>query len=158
VLIDYGPDYRYYQSDITRTFPISGKFTDEQTRVYQIVLDSQKAALEKIKPGATFSDLEETVHEVLDRHAYAKFLIHGVSHYVGMSTHDVGKSAPLEPGVVITVEPGVYLQDKGIGVRIEDTVLVTRDGYEILTGEVPKEIAEIERLMTEKGLSEAIRN
>ncbi len=158
VLIDYGPDYQYYQADVTRTFPISGKFTGEQAKVYQIVLDSQKAALEKIKPGATFSDLEGTVRDVLNRHAYARFLNHGVSHYVGMATHDVGRSVPFEPGVVLTVEPGVYMPDKGIGIRIEDTVLVTRDGYEVLTGEVPKEIADIERLMTEKGLAEAIRN
>lgn len=158
VLIDYGPDYRYYQSDISRTFPISGKFTEEQARVYQVVLDSQKAALERIKPGATFSDLEETVHEELGRHGYARFLNHGVSHYVGMSTHDVGKSLPFEPGVVITIEPGVYMREKSLGVRIEDTVLVTKDGYEVLSGEVPKEITEIERLMTEKGLAEAIRN
>jgi Xaa-Pro aminopeptidase len=157
-LIDYGAEYKYYQSDITRTFPVSGKFTEEQARVYQLVLDSQKAALERTKPGATFSDLDESVREVLNRRAYARFLSHSVGHYVGMSTHDVGKAVPFEPGVVITVEPGVYLQDQNLGIRIEDTVVVTKDGYEILTGDVPKEIAEIERLMTERGLAEAIRN
>jgi|WetSurSiteA1Bulk_404760.scaffolds.fasta_scaffold12745_2 Xaa-Pro aminopeptidase len=158
VVMDYGPDYRYYTSDISRAFPVSGKFTDEQAKVYQVVLDAQKAALGKIKPGATFSDLDDAVDEVLDRHAYGKFLTHGVSHYVGMSTHDVGKSGPFEPGVVITIEPGVYIHDKNLGIRIEDTVLVTKDGYEILTKDAPKEIAEIEKLMTEKGISEAIRD
>jgi Xaa-Pro aminopeptidase len=158
VVMDYGPDYRYYTSDISRTFPVSGKFTEEQAKVYQVVLDAQKAALGRIRPGATFSDLREAVDEVLERHAYGKFLTHGVSHYVGMSTHDVGKSGPFEPGVVITIEPGVYIHDKDLGIRIEDTVLVTKDGYEILTKDVPKEIAEIERLMIEKGISEAMRD
>ncbi len=157
VVFDFGPDYRYYDSDITRTFPVSGKFTQEQARVYQIVLDSQKAAIETIKPGVTFGDLNNKVREVLDRHALAKFLTHGVSHYVGMSTHDVGSPQRFEPGVVITVEPGVYMPEKNLGVRIEDTVLVTQDGCEILTKDVPKEIAEIERLMTEKGIAEVLR-
>jgi Xaa-Pro aminopeptidase len=158
VVFDFGPDYRYYASDITRTFPISGKFSEEQAKVYQIVLDAQKAALEKVRPGATFSVLSEAVNEVLGRFGYEKYLPHGVSHYVGMSTHDVGASEPFEPGVVITVEPGVYMPEKNLGIRIEDTVLVTRDGCEILTREVPKEIPEIERLMTEKGIAEAIKN
>jgi len=157
VVIDFGPDYQYYSSDITRTFPVSGKFSEEQANVYQVVLDSQKAALEKIRPGATFGDLNETVREVLDRHAYARFLTHGVSHYVGMSTHDVGRSERFEPGVVVTIEPGVYIPDKNLGVRIEDTVLVTTDGCEVLTKDAPKEIAEIEKLMKEKGPAEEIR-
>jgi Xaa-Pro aminopeptidase len=156
-VIDFGPDYRYYSSDITRTFPLSGRFTEEQAKVYQIVLDAQKAAIEKIKPGGTFDTLNETVREVLDRKDFAKFLIHGVSHYIGMSTHDVGKSERFEPGVVIAIEPGVYMPGKNLGVRIEDTVLVTRDGCEILTKDVPKEISEIEKLMTEKGAAETIR-
>ena len=158
VVLDYGPDCRYYASDISRTFPVSGKFTEEQAKAYQIVLDAQKAALGKIKPGATFSDLDDAVAEVLDRHAYGKFLTHGVSHYIGMSTHDVGKSGSFEPGVVVTIEPGLYFPDKSLGIRIEDTVLVTNDGYEVLTKDVPKEIADIEKLMTEKGISEAIRD
>ena len=158
VVMDFGPDYFYYTSDITRTFPVSGKFSQEQAKVYQTVLDSQKAALEKIRPGATFSDLSEIVREVLDRNAYSGFLTHAVSHYVGMSTHDVGKFGPFEPGVVIALEPGIYIPDKNLGVRIEDTILVTKDGCEILTKDVPKEIADIEKLMTEKGIAESIRN
>jgi Xaa-Pro aminopeptidase len=156
-VIDYGPDYRYYGADITRTFPVAGKFSEEQAKIYQIVLDAQKAAIEKIRPGCTFRDLNEIVRKVLDRHAFAGLLNHGVSHYIGMSTHDVGKSERFEPGVVITIEPGVYMPDKNLGVRIEDTVLVTMDGCEILTKDVPKEIAEIEKLMKEKGIAEAIR-
>jgi Xaa-Pro aminopeptidase len=156
-IIDFGPDYRYYSADISRTFPPGGKFNEGQATVYQIVLDAQKEAIKIIRPGTTHEDLEEKVHEVLDRHALRKFLIHSVSHYVGMSTHDVGKSAPFEPGVVIAIEPGVYLSEKNLGVRIEDTVLVTRGGCEVLTRDVPKELIEIEKLMTEKGVADAVR-
>jgi Xaa-Pro aminopeptidase len=158
VVFDFGPDYRYYQTDITRTFPISGRFSEEQARIYQIVLDAQKAALEKVRPGATFDTLRAAVQEVLSRAGYARNLTHGVSHYVGMSTHDVGNSEAFEPGVVIAVEPGVYLPDKNLGVRIEDTVLVTQDGCEVLTKNVPKEIPEIESLMAEKGIGQLVKN
>jgi Xaa-Pro aminopeptidase len=158
VVMDFGADYRYYESDITRTFPVSGRFSEEQAQVYQAVLEAQKAALEKVRPGATFGALDEAVREVLGRFGYAKYLPHGVSHYVGMSTHDVGNPEPFGPGVVVTVEPGVYMPDRNLGVRIEDTVLVTRDGCEVLTKEVPKEIPEIERLMTEKGILATIKD
>lgn len=158
VVLDFGADYEYYASDITRTFPVSGRFSEEQAKIYQIVLDAQKAALEKIRPGATFGTLNDTVREVLGRFGYAGYLKHGVSHYVGMSVHDVGKSEPFEPGVVVTIEPGVYMPEKNLGIRIEDTVLVTKDGYEILSKEVPKEIAEIERLMSEKSIADPLTN
>jgi Xaa-Pro aminopeptidase len=156
VVIDFGADYEYYQSDVTRTFPVSGKFSEEQARVYQVVLDAQKAALSKVRPGATFGSLADAAKEVLRRSAYESYLTHGVSHYIGMSTHDVGSPEPFEPGVVITVEPGVYMPERALGIRIEDTVLVTADGYEILTGEAPKEIIEIEKLMSETGFAEGL--
>jgi Xaa-Pro aminopeptidase len=158
VVMDLGPDFSYYGSDITRTFPVTGKFTEEQSKVYGVVLDAQKAALEKVKPGATFEEIEDAAREVLARFGYNKYLPHGVVHYVGMSVHDVGKSEPLAAGMVVAVEPGVYLTDKNLGIRIEDTVLVTKDGYEIITREAPKTIEEIEKLMTERGLSEGIKN
>ncbi len=150
VLMDFGVDYRYYSSDITRTFPVSGRFTEEQAKIYQIVLDAQKAALEKVRPGATFNSLSDAAREALARFGYDRYLKHGVSHYIGMSVHDVGQSEPFVPGVVVSVEPGVYFPEKGLGIRIEDTVLVTQDGYEILSKDVPKEIDEIERLMAVK--------
>jgi len=150
VVMDFGPDYRYYHSDITRSFPVSGKFSEEQTRIYQIVLEAYKAALEKVHPGSTFSDVGSAAREVVARHGYLSKWLHGVSHYVGMSTHDVGSLQPLVPGVVITVEPGLYFPEKNLGVRIEDTVLVTKDGCEVLSRDVPKEIADIEKLMAEK--------
>jgi Xaa-Pro aminopeptidase len=158
VVLDFGADYRYYQSDITRTFPISGRFSEEQAKLYQVVLEAQKAALEKVRPGASFDALSEAVREVLEHYGYAKYLTHGVSHYVGMSVHDVGSSEAFEPGVVIAVEPGIYMPDKNLGIRIEDTVLVTKDGYEVLTKNVPKELIEIEKLMSEKGITEAIKD
>jgi Xaa-Pro aminopeptidase len=151
VVMDFGPDYRYYGSDITRTFPVSGHFSDEQARIYQIVLDAQKAGIEKIRPGGTFAEVNEAVRKALERFGLEKYLTHGVSHYVGMSVHDVGAPEAFEPGVVITIEPGVYIPEKSLGVRIEDTVLVTKSGCELLTREAPKEIREIERLMAKGG-------
>jgi len=146
VVMDYGPDYRYYQADVTRTFPVSESFSDEQRRVYDVVLQAQKAALAQVRPGATFRDLNRAAREVVDRAGLGKYWLHGVSHYIGMSAHDVGDSSPLEPGVALTVEPGVYIANQALGVRIEDTVLVTRDGFENLSGELPREAADIEKL------------
>jgi Xaa-Pro aminopeptidase len=154
VIMDIGPDFRYYVSDITRTFPVSGKFSAEQAKVYGAVLEAQKTALEKVRPGASFEDLDKAVEEVLFRYGYDKYVLHAVSHYVGMSVHDTGDAVPFEPGVVIAVEPGVYIPEKNIGVRIEDTVLVTEHGCEILSADVPKEMIEIEKLMS--GSSSAI--
>ena len=150
VVMDFGPDCKYYQSDITRTFPVSGRFSGEQARIYQVVLDAQKAALAKVRPGSTFEALEEAAREALKPSGYDRYLTHLVSHYVGMSAHDAGDGAPFEAGVVLAIEPGVYLPDKSLGIRVEDTVLVTKEGCEILTADVPKEIAEIEKLMAER--------
>jgi Xaa-Pro aminopeptidase len=147
VVMDFGPDFRYYVSDITRTFPVSGKFSREQARAYRVVLEAYRAAIDKVRPGATLADIEGAAREVLARSGYEKYMMHDIGHYVGMSVHDVGKPVPLEPGVVIAVEPGVYLPQKNLGIRIEDTVLVTETGCEILSRDVPKEIAEIEKLM-----------
>jgi Xaa-Pro aminopeptidase len=158
VVMDFGPDFQNYQSDLTRTFPVSGKFNDEQAKVYKIVLEAQKTAVEKVRPGATFRAIGDAVRGVLERYGYEKYLTHGVSHYVGMSTHDVGASVPFEPGVVITREPGRYMPEKNLGIRIEDTVLVTRDGHEVLTKDAPKEMDEIEKLMSEKGITESIKD
>jgi Xaa-Pro aminopeptidase len=152
VVMDFGPDFLYYDSDVTRTFPVSGTFTAAQRKVYDVVLEAQKAALALVRPGATFRDINAAARTVIDRAGYGKNWAHGVSHYIGMATHDVGGFQPLEPGIVLTVEPGVYIPEQNLGVRIEDTVLVTKDGYENLSKDVPKEIAEIEKLMAEKSL------
>ena len=158
VVLDFGCDFEYYASDISRTFPISGRFSKEQAEIYQVVLDAQTAALEKVHPGATFYELEKAVHAVFDQHGYSEYFTHGVGHYVGMSVHDVGVKEPFEAGAVITIEPGVYIPDKNLGIRIEDTILVTKDGYEVLSKGVPKEISEIEALMAEKGFAELPEN
>lgn len=152
VVMDYAPEYRYYDSDITRTFPVSGKFTDEQIKLYKIVLEAQSAAIQKVRPGSTFADLNNAAREVVSRHGYDKYWQHGVSHFVGMSVHDVGTPDTLQPGMVLTIEPGLYVRERNLGVRIEDTVLVTEQGCEVLTLGVPREIAAIEKLMSEKGL------
>ncbi len=150
VVMDFAPDYRYYHSDITRTFPVSGVFAPEQSKVYQVVLEAQKAALKAVRPGVSFGALNDAAMTVIRAHGYSQYWKHGLSHYVGMSTHDVGDVQALEPGVVITIEPGLYIAEKKLGVRIEDTVLVTKDGCEVLTGEVPKELQDVEHLMAEK--------
>jgi Xaa-Pro aminopeptidase len=156
VVMDFGADYLYYHSDITRTFPVSGRFTEEQASLYRVVLEAQKAAVDAVRPGATFQDITAAARTIIDRHGYGKYWRHGVSHYIGLSTHDVGPTLPFEAGVVLTVEPGLYLEEKSLGVRIEDTVLVTAGGHENLTEGVPKEIGQIEALMTD-GKQSALR-
>jgi len=148
VVFDFAPDYGYYASDITRTFPVSGKFTDEQRKVYEVVLAAQKAGIAAVKPGATMADVTKAARDIINAAGYGKYWAHGIGHYVGMGVHDVGSyDKPFEPGVVLTVEPGIYIPEKELGVRIEDVVLVTKDGREVLSN-APKEIDEIEKLMT----------
>ena len=124
--------------------------SEEQAKIYQVVLDAQEAALKNVRPGATFKMLENAASAVLRRFGYDGYQEHSIGHYVGMAVHDVGKVQPFEAGVVIAVEPGIYMPEKNLGIRIEDTVLVTEDGCEILSRDAPKEIAEIEKLMAEK--------
>jgi Xaa-Pro aminopeptidase len=177
VLVDAGCEYNGYTADITRTWPANGKFTDVQRRVYQIVLDCQIEAVELVKPGVTLDQVHElcvrrltegmialgllsgTADERIKDNSYRKYYMHGTSHWLGMDVHDVGaytqggKARPLEPGMVLTVEPGLYIASdasdapaelRGIGVRIEDDVLVTQNGHENLTKACPKTIADIE--------------
>jgi Xaa-Pro aminopeptidase len=156
VVVDFGPDYAYYAADITRTFPVSGRFSGEQAEAYRAVLEAYKAVTAAVRPGATFGDLDEIAQNALARFGYDRYTKHDVGHYVGMSVHDVGDSRPFEPGVVLAVEPGIYIPAKGLGVRIEDTVLVTGDGCEVLTGGAPKEIVEIEKLMATRSVAIAV--
>lgn len=149
VVMDFGPDNGYYASDISRTFPVSGKFSEEQAKVYGVVLEAQKAALGAVRPGATFDDVEEAAEKILRLHGYDKFTMHIIGHYVGMAVHDVGEAEPFRPGVILAVEPGVYIPQKKLGIRIEDTVAVTETGCDVLTGSVPKEIDDIEKLMSQ---------
>ncbi|MDX1660246.1 MAG: aminopeptidase P N-terminal domain-containing protein [Gemmatimonadota bacterium] len=189
VLMDIGAEWHHYTADVTRTVPVSGTFTPEQAAVYRIVLDAQKAVIDIVEPGITIADvqrkgfevvtegliregfLEGTVEENLANRGYRPFLMHGVSHWLGLDVHDVGgyvsegRPRTLEPGMVFTVEPGVYIAEGmegvdpkwwNIGVRIEDDILVTEDGHENLSAGAPREIEAIEALMAGRGLPEVV--
>ena len=139
VLIDSGVTLAGYAADITRTVPASGTFSGRQRELYEIVLRSQEAAIEACAPGATPGDVHAAAWKVIDGAGYGEAFPHGTSHHLGRDTHDVGdRFAPLVPGCVITVEPGIYLPDEGIGIRIEDDVRITEDGREVLSAAFPK--------------------
>jgi Xaa-Pro aminopeptidase len=177
VLVDAGCEYDHYTADLTRTWPANGRFSAAQRAIYELVLAVQKEAIAKAVPGASIDDLyKHCVHRLtegmielrllegpvaarVEDQAYKKHFMHGVSHWLGLDVHDAGaympggKARPLEPGMVITVEPGLYIAAdaatapeplRGIGVRIEDDVLITADGNEVLTAACPKEIADVE--------------
>lgn len=147
VVVDVGAEYSGYSADVTRTYPVSGKFTARQREIYQIVLDAQKAAIAEVRPGATFAGIHRAAMEHIRSKGFEKNFIHGTSHHIGLEVHDVGSTTrPLEPNMVITVEPGIYIPEEQLGVRIEDDVLVTSDGYRVLST-FPKEISEIEAQM-----------
>lgn len=158
VLMDVGAAYNNYSADITRCFPVSESFSDRQKQIYQLVLDVQKEIIEMIKPGVSLMDLQVKTRELLAESALAiglikdldeitRYYMHGVSHFLGLDTHDLGgRNAILEVGNVITVEPGIYIPEENLGVRIEDDVLVTESGNCVLSHNIPKEISEIEEI------------
>jgi Xaa-Pro aminopeptidase len=180
LLVDAGAEYQYYAADITRTYPVNGRFSAAQRAIYDLVLAAQLAAIEQVRPGNHWNDPHTAAVKVLTRglvklgilkgkpaaliksEAYRRFYMHRTGHWLGMDVHDVGdykigdQWRVLEPGMVLTVEPGIYIPEgsKGvakkwwrIGVRIEDDVLVTRKGSEVLTRDVPKGAREIEAIM-----------
>jgi Xaa-Pro aminopeptidase len=179
LLIDAGCEYDFYASDVTRTFPVGARFNPLQRDLYSIVLEAQRRGIEAIKPGVRFDDVHEAALRVLidgmirlalvkgplddaiKTGVYRRYYMHRTSHWLGMDVHDVGlyrvggNSRTLEPAMVLTVEPGIYIaaddenapeQMRGIGIRIEDDVLVTADGHEVLTAAIPKTVDEIEAL------------
>ncbi len=181
LLIDAGCEYGFYASDVTRTFPIGARFAPLQRDLYEIVLAAQAKGIEAIKPGIKFDDphdaavrvlvegmcrvglVKGSVEDALRDGTWRRFYMHRTSHWLGMDVHDVGlyrvggESRTLEPGMVLTVEPGIYIapddasapeEFRGIGIRIEDDVLVTSDGHEVMTSAVPKAVAEVEALTT----------
>jgi len=149
LLIDTGAAVDHYCSDVTRTYPASGRFTDRQRDVYETVLRAQQAAIVAARPGVLMGDLHSTAWKVIDEAGLSRHFVHGLGHYLGLETHDVGEiQQPLAPGAVITVEPGVYIPDEKIGVRIEDDVLITESGCRVLSQAIPRSVEEIERLMT----------
>ena len=178
VLVDAGCEYQYYASDVTRTFPVNGKFSPEQKEIYSIVLEAHKQSMEEAKPGNKWNLMHEksvevivegllsigllkgTKEEIIEKGEYSKFYMHRIGHWLGMDVHDVGSYKrdgdwrELEKGMVMTVEPGIYILDsiegiddkwKGIGVRIEDDIAITDSGFELLTPDVPRTIEEVEQ-------------
>jgi Xaa-Pro aminopeptidase len=181
LLIDAGCEYDFYASDVTRTFPIGARFTPLQRDLYEIVLAAQLKSIETIRPGVKFDDphdaavdvliegmcnvglFKESPAEVREKSLFRRYYMHRTSHWLGMDVHDVGlyrvagESRKLEPGMILTAEPGIYIapddttapaEFRGIGIRIEDDVLVTFEGHEVMTAAVPKSVAEVEALTT----------
>jgi Xaa-Pro aminopeptidase len=161
VVMDVGGEYGGYAADITRTVPANGKFTLRQREIYDIVLGAQNAALAAVKPGAVLyggkGSLQQIVIDYINAHGHDKegrtlgrYYPHGVSHHIGLDVHDPGdRDRPLEPGMVISDEPGIYIPEENLGVRIEDDVLVTKDGYQLLTARLPRTADEIEKIMAD---------
>ena len=148
VLMDVGAELDYYTADITRTVPAGGSFSPRQREVYEVVLRAQQAAFAAIRPGVTIIEVHQAARQVIEQAGFGEFFIHYIGHYLGMDVHDVGKRTDqLQPGMVITVEPGIYLPAEGLGVRIEDNVVVTAEGCRVLSSAIPKTVEEIERLM-----------
>jgi Xaa-Pro aminopeptidase len=148
ILADIGAEYELYAADITRTFPVDGRFNPEQRRVYETVLNAQNAAARQLRPGAVYEDLQKAATDVLEAAGHRDDFWHGLGHFVGLDVHDVGDYAqPLPAGAVLTIEPGIYLPQREFGVRIEDEYLVTAGGNEHLSRSVPRTVAEIEAVM-----------
>ena len=148
VLVDAGARIDGYRSDVTRTFPVNGTFSPRQKEIYEVVLRAQEAAMALCRPGTPIEDVHSAAYDVIADAGFGRYFIHGTSHYLGLETHDAGDIyKPLEPGVVLTVEPGIYIPDEGIGVRIEDVVLITGDGFRNLSGNIPRTVEAIERVM-----------
>lgn len=162
VVMDMGAEFGYYSADVTRTIPASGRFTPRQRAIYDLVLGAQQAAMDSIRPGVTMGQLNQIARRFMRDHSGGlcgertcdAYFIHGLGHMIGMDVHDVGPGgAPLRPGMVLTIEPGIYLPAERLGVRIEDDVLVTATGHELLSGGVPRRAEAVEALMTGPGAS-----
>lgn len=159
ILFDLGAQYKYYNADISRTFPVNGKFTERQKQVYNVVLKAKEAVEEAARPGLPYKELNEIAKKVLtegckelglirDDKELVKYYFHSVSHYLGLDAHDIGiYNTVLKPGMVITNEPGLYIEEEGIGIRIEDDLLITEDGCENLSKDILKTVEEIEDYM-----------
>jgi len=141
-------EYAHYAAAITRTVPVNGKFSPEQRKIYEIVLQAQTEAYKALKPGVYNEDLDAIARKVITDAGYGDYFIHGLGHFVGLDVHDAGAyQEPLEAGMVITLEPGIYLPEKNFGVRIEDDVLITPTGAKFLSDGLPRDAGEIEKWM-----------
>lgn len=147
LVIDSGAETDGYACDVTRTFPVNGKFTADQREVYETVLKSQFAACKAVKAGVKMHDIDAAARDILDKAGYGHAFIHGIGHPLGLEVHDVSPDGALQAGMVITIEPGVYFPERKLGVRIEDDVVVTKKGCENLTDMIPKSVKAIEAAM-----------
>lgn len=159
ILFDLGAQYKLYNADITRTFPVSGKFTKRQKEIYEIVLNGQEVVFKSVKPGITLMELNNILKEyyvkeltkiglIKEEKELINYYFHGVSHHLGLDTHDAClRNEPLKEGAVITVEPGLYIEEEKIGIRIENDVLVTKDGYIDLAKDIIRTVEDIENFM-----------
>jgi len=145
VVLDSGAQYAGYAADITRTYPVNGRFTKRQRAVYDIVLKSQLAAIAAVRPGATFGQIDEAARDVITKAGFGDFFIHGIGHHLGLEVHDITPNEPLKAGAVITIEPGIYLPAERFGVRIEDDILVTPSGRANLSAHIERDADAIER-------------
>ncbi len=159
VVMDIGAEYGQYSADVTRTVPVDGTYTPRQKAVYELVLGAQQAAIDAARPGVTIGDLTRIARQYIDDHSgdvcgsesCHRYFIHGLSHWLGMRVHDVGDySTPLAPGMVLTIEPGVYIPEEQLGVRIEDDVLITETGSVVLSAGAPRTVEAIEELMRQR--------
>jgi Xaa-Pro aminopeptidase len=158
-VMDVAAECGNYASDITRTVPVNGKFTPRQREIYEIVLGAQKAAIAAIKPGMTMykttpNSIYQVAFDYINTHGkdlhgqpLGKYFNHGLSHHVGLDVHDADAKEPLEPGMVITVEPGIYIPEENLGIRIEDVILVTEKGAKNLSEALPRDTSELERAL-----------
>jgi Xaa-Pro aminopeptidase len=153
VVMDVGAEFGYYTADVTRTIPVSGRFTPRQQSLYNLVLGTQQAAIDAVRPGTNLGALERVARTYMRNHSgdlcrpgpCNRYFTHALSHWLGMDVHDVGAlNARFEPGMVLTVEPGIYIAAESLGIRIEDDVLVTNDGHEVLSQAAPRSVAAIE--------------
>ncbi len=158
LLIDAAAEFGYYTADLTRTFPVNGKFTARQAAIYNLVLGTQQAAIDALKPGITMAELNQISRKYMDDNSgtlcgekpCTRYFIHGLGHMVGLDVHDINPNfTQLRPGMTLTIEPGIYIPDERLGVRIEDVLLVTEQGNENLTKAAPRTVADIEKLMAE---------
>lgn len=153
LLVDYGPDVDFYTTDITRTWPVSGKFSDRQREIYNIVLEAQQAGIAAAKPGNTMGDVGRAIQDVFEKHGVLGMVRHVPTHYIGLEVHDVTLRGEFKPGMALAIEPGLYSEEEGFGIRIEDVVVITESGNEVIsrTG-LPVELEAIEALVSEPGM------
>jgi Xaa-Pro aminopeptidase len=162
VVVDVGAEFEEYAADVTRTYPVSGRFSARQREIYNIVLAAQEAALKEVKPGVVYhkaGPIHRAAYDYINTHGkdlkggpLGQYFIHGTSHHLGLDVHDAVSepTRALEPGMIITVEPGIYIAEENLGVRIEDVLLVTENGYELLTRALPRDPDEIEKMMEDQ--------